>query len=126
MIIDHSIIIETEKLRAKINLLFEDCKDMTDAEFIEVSEKLRKGELYGKLPASKDFLQKNEPNLVDRINDLLGEELIVRIEKVEEKAVISVSQGNWQKFKESGWKDRVNEILREKLGTEVIKQKYID
>lgn len=71
MIIDHSIIIETEKLRAKINILFEDCKDMTDAEFMEVSERLRKGELYGKLPASKDFLETKSPKKFAQYQHLL-------------------------------------------------------
>ena len=57
MMIDHSITISQENLDQKVNILFEDCKDMTDADFIEISERLRKGELYGKLPASKDFLE---------------------------------------------------------------------
>lgn len=61
MLVDHSITISQENLDHKINILFEDCKDMTDADFIEVSEKLRKGELYGKLPASKDFLETKSP-----------------------------------------------------------------
>lgn len=57
MLVDHSITISEKNLDQKINILFEDCKDMTDSDFIEISEKLRKGELYGKLPASKDFLE---------------------------------------------------------------------
>ena len=126
MQLDHSISIDTKTFDKKVDLLFEDCQMMSDEQFNEVAEKLRNGELYGKLPASKDFLQKNDPNLVGKINDLLGENLIVKIEKLEERAVLSITQENWKKFKESGWKDRVSKILAEELGTEVIKQKYID
>lgn len=71
MLVDHSISISQENLDKKINLLAEDCKDMTDAEFIEVSERLRKGELYGKLPASKDFLEAKSPKKFAQYQHLL-------------------------------------------------------
>ena len=40
-----------------VDLLFVDCQMMSDEQFKEKAENLRKGELYGKLPSSKDFLQ---------------------------------------------------------------------
>jgi hypothetical protein len=57
MQLDHSILIDTKTFDKKVDLLFEDCQMMSDEQFKEVAEKLRKGELYGKLPSSKDFLQ---------------------------------------------------------------------
>jgi len=73
MLVDHSISITEKNLEQKINILFEDCKDMSDAEFVEVSERLRKGELYGKLPASKDFLEARFSQKFSQFKHLLND-----------------------------------------------------
>lgn len=57
IIIDHSINIDQEKLKQKINLLFDDCKEMTAEIFIENCKIIRKNELYGRLPANHKFLK---------------------------------------------------------------------
>lgn len=56
MKVDHSINISEKELEAKINLLFEDIKEMTAERFLANCEVLRKSELYGKLPANHQFL----------------------------------------------------------------------
>jgi hypothetical protein len=57
MILDHQLEISKENLERKINLLLEDCKELTAEAFTENCRALRKQEMYGKLPANFKFLQ---------------------------------------------------------------------
>jgi len=63
IIIDHSISIEPEKLKQKINLLFDDCKDMTAELFVENCKILRSQEMFGKLPANGKFIKPEKETL---------------------------------------------------------------
>lgn len=60
MILDHQLEISKDNLEKKINLLFEDCKNLSAETFIENCRILRKQEMYGKLPANFKFLQPAE------------------------------------------------------------------
>lgn len=91
IIIDHDIAIDEEKLKQKIELTFEDCKNMTAEQFIYASEQIRKkNNLFGKLPASKDFLSFVEPEklLVETINKMAGAAYLTAISVVENKAML--------------------------------------
>lgn len=62
--IDHSIQISEKELDAKVNLLFEDCKEITSERFKGNSAFLRKKELFGKFPPNHEFIcPKTEPKL---------------------------------------------------------------
>lgn len=58
--IDHNIDISTENFRVKIELVYNDCKNLTNEEFITNCEVIRKRELYGKIPASFVFVSPNQ------------------------------------------------------------------
>jgi hypothetical protein len=58
--IDHSIQISQENLESKINLLFEDCKNLSAEEFVRNCQILRKTELFGKFPPNFKFLEPEE------------------------------------------------------------------
>lgn len=74
--IDHSIQISERELDAKVNLLFEDCKEITSERFLINSSFLRKKELFGKFPPNHEFIlpktntkfnQYGEPSYLDYI-----------------------------------------------------------
>ena len=91
MILDHDIAISEEKLQQKIELTFEDCKDMTSEQFISISEQIRKKEnLFGKLPTSKAFLSFFEPEktLAETINKMAGASYLTAITIVDNKAML--------------------------------------
>jgi len=91
IIIDHDIAIDEEKLKQKIELTFEDCKNMTAEQFIYASEQIRKkNNLFGKLPASKDFLSFVEPEkiLLETINKMAGASYLKAITVVNNNAVL--------------------------------------
>lgn len=64
IIIDHTIAIDAELLKQKVNLLYEDCKDISAENFISNATILRKRELFGRLPANHLFL-KTDSNQFD-------------------------------------------------------------
>ena len=83
IVVDHSIVIEEEKLEQKINLLFEDAKHITAERFLANCEIIRKQELYGKLPANYKFVDPS-PKEEDRSNYydyLLGKKGITQQQK---------------------------------------------
>ncbi|MBM5782589.1 MAG: hypothetical protein FJ368_04115 [Pelagibacterales bacterium] len=85
IILDHNIIIEQEKLKQKINLLFQDCKDMTAEHFVSNCEKIRKSELFGKLPANFRFLEGlNSDSKINQLNKIAGFEAFKSIEQTED------------------------------------------
>ena len=91
MILDHDIVISEEKLKQKIELTFDDCKDMTSEQFISISEQIRKKEnLFGKLPTSKAFLNFFEPEktLAETINKMAGASYLTAITVVNGKAML--------------------------------------
>lgn len=91
MILDHDIAISEEKLQQKIELTFDDCKNMTSEQFISISEQIRKKEnLFGKLPTSKAFLSFFEPEktLVETINKMAGASYLTAITVVNNNAVL--------------------------------------
>ncbi len=53
--IDHSIQISERELEIKINLLFEDCKEMTAEKFSANCKIIRESDLFGKFPANFKF-----------------------------------------------------------------------
>lgn len=84
--IDHSIQISEAELDAKVNLLFEDCKDCSAELFIAISEKIRKQEMFGKLPANYLFSQK--VTLIEELNMLAGQDLFEKVEKSYEEIIL--------------------------------------
>lgn len=67
-------------------------------------------------------------NICQSINKIIGNNWIVKIEAQEEKAIISISQENWQKMKglDENIKKQISKKLSDELKTISIKQKYID
>ena len=53
--LDHSIAITEQELDLKVNLTYEDCKDMSAELFIECCEAAREKNLYNKLPSSSEI-----------------------------------------------------------------------
>ena len=72
--------------------------------------------------------EKNNQTLCQAINQIIGNDWIIKIEAIEEKAVLSITQANWQKIK--GLSDEIKKKIKDKLNQELktteIKQKYID
>ena len=91
MILDHDLAISEEKLKQKIELTFDDCKNMTAEQFVYASEQIRKNQnLFGKLPTSKTFLSFIEPEklLLERINKMAGASYLKAISIVDNKAML--------------------------------------
>jgi hypothetical protein len=120
--LDHQIIITEKELREKINLLFEDCKDLPAEIFIKNCEILRKREMFGKFPINYAFISPdNKPaqsSLCYAINKLIGQELIKDfIEKddcVEVEFKSAFAFDNWLKVDEE-IKNSVRNQLSEKF-----------
>jgi len=111
--IDHSINISEKELDAKINLIFEDCRDMSNLQFFENSEKLRKGNLFGKFPRNEEFKVSAVPALVFKINKLIGENLVEKIineEITKIKLVSLAAHDKWLALGEDLKKRIISEI----------------
>lgn len=79
--VDHGISISEQDLEAKVNLLYDDCKNMVVSQFIEKSELIRKSKLYGRLPTNYEFLEHgtNCPILF-KLNSIVGFECFHSVE----------------------------------------------
>jgi len=83
IIVDHSInIVDEVQFDAKINLLFEDCSNISEERFIANATNIRNKPLYGRLPANYEFLaeQSNNDALVAKVNKIIGDNIVLRIE----------------------------------------------
>lgn len=55
--VDHSISISEQDLKIKLQLIFEECQDLTNKQFIQNCKILSKRDLFGKLPPAFKFKQ---------------------------------------------------------------------
>lgn len=86
--VDHSIEISQNDLDIKVNLLYEDCKYQPAELFIIQSETLRKGKLFGKLPANHEFYCKYKmPNEVIFANKVIGSLAIKDFRKLDDGSI---------------------------------------
>lgn len=94
--IDHSIQISESDLEAKVNLLFADCKDISNSQFIERSNEIRKSNLFGKLPKNIEFTENQLPILVFKLNEIAGDQYF---ESIETQPELSIKCFNHMKSK---------------------------
>jgi hypothetical protein len=75
-----------------------------------------------------EYSTETNRDICKEINQIIGEDWIIKIEAVEERAILSITQTNWQKMK--GLSDEIKKKIAQKLNQELktteIKQKYID
>lgn len=57
MRVDHSIFIIESDFKVKLQLIFEECQDLTNKQFIQNCKILSKKDLFGKIPPAFKFKQ---------------------------------------------------------------------
>lgn len=55
--VDHSISISEQDLKIKLQLIFDECQDLTNKQFIQNCKILSKKDLFGKIPPAFKFKQ---------------------------------------------------------------------
>lgn len=103
MIYDHSLNIEQSNLDKKIDILFEDCQNLSAERFIDICKNLRAKEMFGRLPANFHFTGVGfniTCEIAKEINKMCYDNLVAEVKKDGEQIkVIVVDDASLKKIR---------------------------
>jgi len=116
MIYDHSININQNNLEKKIDILFEDCQNLSAERFIDICQSLRARELFGKLPANYLFTGVSVAitcNVAREINKICYDNLVFGI--IEDEQIKFIAVNKEAKHKLQNQNEFIKQQIREKI-----------